>query len=266
MPKIKIRGVDYNYDEYGAGEETMIFSHGMLFAGWMFEHQVKFFQDRYRVITYDFRGQGKTEVTEDGYDIDSLYEDTVELIRALSPKPVIYVGLSMGGFVGMRLAARNPELVSKLIILDSTCKEEPFETIPKYKMLNNIVKTVGFWPVEKSVMEIMFGEKFLKDKSRKPEYDLYLSRLKQNNRSAVVKAVLGVVERKGIQFELANITCPTLIVRGEQDKQVTHERSLIVHENIKGSVHVEIPGAGHSGTLEEPDQYNQVINDFLNSH
>ncbi|WP_310587401.1 alpha/beta hydrolase [Emticicia sp. CRIBPO] len=263
MPTISVRGVNYNYDEYGSGEETLVFSHGMLFAGWMFEHQVEYFKNKYRVITYDFRGQGKTQITDDGYDIDSLYEDTVELIRALCPKPVIYVGLSMGGFVGMRLAARNPELVEKLILLDTTCKEEPFENIPKYKMMNNIVRTVGYWPVEKNIMEIMFGDSFLKDKSRKPLYDLYLSRFKQNNKSAVVKAVLGVVERKGIQFELKNIVCPTLIVRGSEDKQVTLERSLMIHENIKGSVHVEIEGAGHSGTLEEPDKYNKAIEDFI---
>lgn len=265
MPIINVRNVDYYYEEHGSGEETLVFSHGMTFAGWMFEYQVEYFKSRYRVITYDFRGQGKTQATEGGYDIDSLYEDTVELIKALCPKPVIYVGLSMGGFVGMRLAARNPELVDKLILLDTTCKEEPFENIPKYKMLNNIVRTVGYWPVEKNVMEIMFGDKFLKDKSRKAQYDLYLKRITSNNRSAIVKAVLGVVERKGIQFELENIKCPTLIVRGDQDKQVTHERSLMIHENIKGSIHVEIEGAGHSGTLEEPEEYNRVIEEFITS-
>lgn len=66
-----------------------------------------FFKRRYRVITYDHRGQGKSSVPKTGYDMDSLYEDVVLLIEQLKLGSVHFAGLSMGGFVGMRLAKGN---------------------------------------------------------------------------------------------------------------------------------------------------------------
>ena len=117
MPYILINEVNYYYEETGSGDETIIFSHGLLWSGHMFHKQVNYFKDKYRIITYDHRGQGKTEATADGYDMDNLYEDAVVLIEKLEGKPVIFAGLSMGGFVGMRLAARKPELIKKLILM-----------------------------------------------------------------------------------------------------------------------------------------------------
>ncbi|MFY7910099.1 MAG: alpha/beta fold hydrolase, partial [Emticicia sp.] len=117
MPYIQLKNANYYYEEYGLGEETIVFSHGLLWSGHMFHKQVEYFKDRYRVITYDHRGQGKTEITADGYDMDTLYDDAAELIEKLVGKPVIFAGLSMGGFVGMRLAARRPDLIKKLILL-----------------------------------------------------------------------------------------------------------------------------------------------------
>ena len=62
----------------------------------------------------DWRGQGRSAVADTGYDMDTLTEDLVALIDHLGIAPVDYVGLSMGGFIGMRLAARHPEVVRAL--------------------------------------------------------------------------------------------------------------------------------------------------------
>ena len=107
MPVIKINNCDYYYEEHGAGSETILFSHGLLWSGYLFHKQVAFFKRRYRVITYDHRGQGKSSVPKTGYDMDSLYEDVVLLIEHLKLGSVHFAGLSMGGFVGMRLAKGN---------------------------------------------------------------------------------------------------------------------------------------------------------------
>ena len=152
MPYIQLNKVNYYYEEHGSGSDTIVLSHGLLWSGHMFHKQVAYFKSRYRVITYDHRGQGKTEVTENGYDMDTLYEDAVQLIEKLENKPVIFGGLSMGGFVGMRLAARRPDLIKKLILMETTADPEPIENVGKYKMLNNIVKYIGYWPVVSKVM------------------------------------------------------------------------------------------------------------------
>lgn len=265
MPNLLINGVNYHYEETGSGEETIIFSHGLLWSGHMFHKQVAYFKDRYRVITYDHRGQGKTEASADGYDMDTLYEDAAVLIEKFVGKPVIFAGLSMGGFVGMRLAARRPELIKKLILLETTADTEPAENVPKYKMLNNIVKYVGFWPVISKVMQIMFGRKFLNDATRAEEKKYWINQLKQNNRKGITKAVDGVIYRKGIADELHNIKCPTLIMVGDQDVATKPEKARKIHSLVPNSKLVVFEGGGHTSSVEEPEIYNTEIENFLKS-
>jgi 3-oxoadipate enol-lactonase len=108
MPRITINGADLFYETQGSGPETIVFAHGLLWSGRMFDHQVGALKNRFRCITFDFRGQGKSGVTKTGYDMDSLTEDAAGLIEALQCAPCHFLGLSMGGFVGMRLAIRHP--------------------------------------------------------------------------------------------------------------------------------------------------------------
>jgi pimeloyl-ACP methyl ester carboxylesterase len=117
MPFKEINGTRIHHTETGSGPETIVFSHGLLMSGEMFRDQVAAFSDRYRCITFDHRGQGQSEVTESGYDMDTLAEDAAALIRELNCAPCHFAGLSMGGFVGMRLAIRHPELLKSLILL-----------------------------------------------------------------------------------------------------------------------------------------------------
>lgn len=263
MPKLKVNDVEYHYEEYGSGDETIVFSHGLLWSGWMFYPQVEVLKHNYRIITYDHRGQGKTEATESGYDMETLYEDTVQLIKALCDKPVIFAGLSMGGYIGMRLAARNPDMVSRLILMETACDKEPEENFSLYKYLSFLVKYVGYWPVEATVMKRMFGEKFLKDPSRKADYKRFLNKIRENNPRSVIKALYGVANRNGIEEELAGINCPTLVIVGDQDVPVPVEKSEDIHARIRDSRLVIIKGGGHTGSIEEPEQYNQAILSFI---
>lgn len=264
MPYLQINNVNYYYEEAGSGDETIIFSHGLLWSGHMFHKQVAYFKDRYRVITYDQRGQGKTEAPTDGYDMDTLYEDATVLIEKLVGKPVIFAGLSMGGFVGMRLAARKPELIKKLILLETTADPEPAENVPKYKKLNSIVKYIGFWPVIGKVMQIMFGQKFLNDPNRTEEKQYWINQLKSNNRKSITRAVDGVIYRNGIADEIHQISCPTLIMVGDQDVATKPEKAKKIHSLIKNSKLIIFEGGGHTSSVEEPEIYNREIEKFLN--
>ncbi len=263
MPKIKINDIEYHYEEYGSGEETIVFAHGLLWSGWMFHPQVEVLKHRYKVITYDHRGQGKTQAAKDGYDMETLYDDSVKLIKALCDKPVIFAGLSMGGYVGMRIAARNPEMVSRLILMETACDAEPPENFALYRTLTFLVKYIGYWPVESTVMKRMFGEKFINDPNRKGDYKKFLDKLRENNRVSVLKALWGVADRNGIEEELSRITCPTLVIVGDQDVPVPVEKSEDIHRRIKGSQLTIIKGGGHTGSIEEPEQYTEAILGFL---
>lgn len=264
MPYIQINQVNYYYEEQGNGSETIVFSHGLLWSGHMYHRQVDYFSKRYRVITYDHKGQGRTEGTSGGYDMDTLTDDTALLIQKLNPgTPVIFAGLSMGGFVGMRLAARYPDLVSKLVLMNTSCDAEPEINKPKYSQLNFFVKLLGVWSVVSKVMPIMFGKKFLEDKSRKEEQKYWSDQMKSCRKNFITKAVEGVINRKGVSDELYKITCPTLIIAGDQDMATVPEKSRKIHALIKRSKMVVIPGAGHMSAIEEPKLINKAIENFI---
>src|SRR5216684_1032632 len=157
MPKIRVNGAELYYEEQGRGSQTIVFAHGLLWSCRMFDKQVATLKDRYRCIAFDFRGQGQSEVTNDGYDIDTLYKDAAALIEELGCAPCHFLGLSMGGFIGLRLAARRPELIKSLLLLETSAGPEPAENRASYRQLNFIARWLSLRLVSKQVMKVMFG-------------------------------------------------------------------------------------------------------------
>ena len=268
MPLFRTQsGVDLYYEIHkplsdNPNAETIIFSHGLLWSGRMFAGQAEAFRQNYRVVTYDHRGQGQSGVPDSGYDMDTVYEDAVALIEGMRLGPCHFAGLSMGGFVGMRLAARRPDLLRSLILIETSADPEPEENRGKYRLLNNIVRWVGLWAVVKPVMKIMFSQSFMNNPDRAADRKTWEGELKNNKRS-ITKAVNGVIDREGIRDELDRINLPTLIMVGEEDVATVPEKARRIHEKIGGSTLVYIPRAGHSSSVEEPEAVTAAIATFL---
>jgi pimeloyl-ACP methyl ester carboxylesterase len=263
MPQITINNCQLYHEDTGSGPETIVFAHGLLWSGRMFDAQVAAFSDRYRCITFDFRGQGQSEVTASGYDMDSLTLDVMELIEKLELAPCHFLGLSMGGFVGMRLAARRPGLLRSLILMETTADPEPRENVPRYRMLSWIARWLSMRLVAGKVMPIMFGQKFLNDPSRSAEREKWGQFLLANNRVGTARATEGVISRLPVDKEIPAIRLPTLILCGDQDVATPLPKSERMRSLIPNSQLVVIPGAGHSSSIEEPAAVNSVIREFL---
>ncbi len=265
MPHLQIKGANLYYEEYGAGHETIVFSHGLLWSGRMFCDQIAVLKDQYRCITFDFRGQGQSQVTQSGYDIESLYADTIELIDVLGCSPCHFVGLSMGGFVGLRVAIRRPDLLKSLILIETSSDPEPTENIGRYRMLNFVARWIGLRVVADRVMEIMFGQKFLNDPVRATLKHEWKERMVANHRIGITRAVSGVITRAGVTDQLGQIGTPTLIVVGDQDVATVPAKAERMHAAIPNSRLVVIPGAGHTSTVEEPVAVTAAMAEFLTS-
>ena len=229
----------------------------------MFENQIAALKNRYRCITFDFRGQGQSEITKTGYDIESLYADAVALIEKLGCFPCHFVGLSMGGFVGLRIAIRRPDLLKSLILIESSSYPEPTENIPRYRLLNLIARWIGLGVVANQVMEIMFGRKFLNDPARATLKCEWKKRMVAIHRIGITRAVTGVITRAGVTDQIGRISVPTLIIVGDQDVATVPAKSEFMHARIPNSRLVVIPGAGHTSTVEEPVAVTAAITEFL---
>ncbi|WP_330181674.1 alpha/beta hydrolase [Nocardia sp. NBC_01503] len=271
MPTVSVNGVPIAYSDTGIPDgrpraETIVFGHGLLFGGWMFDPQIAALRQRYRCVTIDWRGQGDTPATADGYDMDTLTADVAGMIGELRLAPVHYVGLSMGGFIGLRLAARHPELLSSLTLLDTSAAQEDSAKIGEYKRLALAVRLLGFRAVRGQVLPHMFGPVFRADPAARPMLRDWSARLSRLDRAALRKAVLGVADRPSVELELAAITLPTLVLVGADDIATPPARAREIIARIPGSRLALIESCGHSSTLEQPASVSAYLADFLAGH
>ncbi len=265
MPTIKIRDTELFYYDSGKAEsnQTIVFAHGLLWDHEMFMPQIEHFKKQYRCIAFDFRGQGKSGVTKSGYDMDNLTLDTLALLDELVDGPVHFVGLSMGGFIGMRLAINYPERISSLMLLETTADPEPEENKPRYSKLCFIAKWISISVIVNKTMAIMFSQSFLNDPNKVEIKREYQQRLKSLNRWTFTRAVFGVIHREGVYQQLEQINTPTLIMVGDEDVATVPAKSKRMHQAIKDSRLVTIPKAGHTSSIEQPQRVIDEMQGFL---
>jgi 3-oxoadipate enol-lactonase len=260
---MQINGAEIHYESAGSGPDTILFAHGLLCNTRLFDHQVEALKDRYRCIRFDFRGQGQSEVTRGGYDIDNLTEDAGGLIRALGVAPCHFVGLSMGGFVGMRLAARKPELIRSLVLMSTSADAEPRAKAFGYRLLSLVARWTSMRLAAGPVKRIMFGKKFRTDPAREAEREEWRRILLNNDPIGATRAARAVFARPPIYDEIDKIRVPTLIIVGAADTATPVDKARRIHERIGGSRLVVIPDAGHTVTVEEPAAVNAAVREFL---
>lgn len=263
MSKVKVSGAELEVLDQGKGPPVFM-SHGLLWSHGMYAPQIAALRDRYRIIAWDHRGQGQSEVPgARSVPIEQVTEDAIALIEQFGLAPVHFVGLSMGGFVGMRIAARRPELIRSLSLLATAPDPEPPANLPRYRMLALAARLFGMNGLLVSqVLKIMCAPSVLADPESQVRVDAMRQMLSGNRRS-IVKAVYGVLERQGALHELKNIRCPVLVLRGTEDMAIARERTQLLVQNIEGARFVEIEGAGHTATLERPERVTAALGAFL---
>jgi 3-oxoadipate enol-lactonase len=263
MATIFINGTSIYYEDSGGIGSPIVFSHGLLWNSTLFAPQIAVLKERYRCVAYDHRGQGRSaDSTGHTIDMDTLAVDAAALIESLGLGRVHFCGLSMGGFIGMRLAIDRPELIRSLVLLETSADPEPFLSKLKYCVLNLVARALGFRAVANSVMGVLFGKTALRDPSRAAERLAWRQHLLSNRRS-IWRAVNGVIVREGIYDKLARIAAPTLVVVGEEDVATVPAEAERIARAIRRSKLVSIPHAGHSASIEAPDAVTVAIADFV---
>ncbi|NOX72704.1 MAG: alpha/beta fold hydrolase, partial [Alphaproteobacteria bacterium] len=270
MPIVNVNGADIHYTDTGAPKtggtgEVIVFSHGLLMSSKMFEKQIAHFRAKYRCIAYDHRGQGQSEITKDGYDMDTIAADAAALIRALDLGKVHFAGLSMGGFAAMRLGIGHGDILRSIILLDSSADAEPEAHKPKYRKMNFFGKWLGLWSVAGKVMPILFGQSFLNDPARSDERKAWQNQIASSRRKGMTRAVKGVIDRDGVYERLGAIKTPTLVIVGSEDVATVPAKSERIKGAIAGAQLVILDKGGHSSTIEEPKAVNAAIEAFIQS-
>ncbi|HKD80814.1 MAG TPA: alpha/beta hydrolase [Candidatus Angelobacter sp.] len=265
MPTIPINGVNLFYEESGSGPETIVFSHGFLMDHTMFEPERAAFEKQYRVIAYDHRAQGQSEDPGRGYDMSTVTDDAAILIRTLKAAPCHFVGLSMGGFVGMRLAARHPDLIRTLTLMNTTAMREKIYNRVRYAFLAQMVKMFSPAPFTAIAVKELFGRTTRASAEKSAMLKEWNAKLRSRPRS-VAYTLRAIANRREFRAnEMAGIRCPTLIITGGDDKAQPPRNSATLFTGIRGARMINIPGAGHSSSLEQPEAVIAAMRELIHA-
>ena len=267
MATLDLDGTSIYYEDTGPGStgETIAFSHGLLWGTELFEAQIQALRGKYRCIAWDHRGQGKSGSDDDRHAIgmELVWQDAVQVLEQVAKQPVHFCGLSMGGFVAMRMAARRPDLVRSLILMETSADPEPRDNIGRYRTLSSITKLFGPKIIKNKVAPIMLGQSILKDPNRRAELAKFTDLM--SRRRDIWRAVNGVIDRAPIYPELPRITAPTVVLVGDEDVATPKLKAERIVAAIQGARLVTIPNAGHSSPVEQPEAVTRAMTEFLHS-
>lgn len=267
MPRLKVNGCNYFYTEAGRGPEAILFGPGFLLTHLAFAPQIEALQKRYRCVTLDWRGQGRSEITEGNYSPPALARDAARVIQRLGLGPCHYVGFSMGGYVGYHIALQHSDLLQSLTLVDTTARAEPFGHRLQYTLMLLVARVLGYPELLlQRVLSLLFGPVFLNDPSQQDEIERWKSIIASNDRRGIFRAGLGIFYRESVFDRLPEIKAPTLIVVGENDALFSVERARAERDLLSDARLEVIPEAGHSTPIEQPDAVTDVLRSFLGAH
>lgn len=212
-----------------------------------------------------FRGPGAApdDVTPMGdLTMDDYARDLVALLDHLGVGRAVVAGVSMGGYVTFALARRAPDRVRALVLADTRPQADGEEGRAKRREMLALVERGGVEAVADAMLPALVGAT---SHEERPEVVAEVRRLVLANRPAAVQAaVSAMMIRPDSTPLLAAITCPTLVVVGEEDAITPVADATALHEAIPGSRLAVLPEAGHLANLETPAAFDAALARFLN--
>jgi pimeloyl-ACP methyl ester carboxylesterase len=236
-----VNGIDMYYAVYGEGEPVLLI-HGGLGHGDIWANQVIDLMKDHKVIVADSRGHGRSTRDDQPYGYDLMASDYVALLDHLNIDKAALVGWSDGGIIGLAIAMKHPERLTKLFAHAANSTVE------------GLTPTVGTDPVFGAYIEKMGGE--YKRLSKTPdEYDAFVGQISK----------MWETEPAWTDEQLAAIKVPTAIVLGEHDEAITREHTEYLAKTIPGAELIILPGVSHFAMLQDPAGYTKAIRDFIDA-
>jgi pimeloyl-ACP methyl ester carboxylesterase len=259
MSLARVNGAQLYYEEVGAGGRSVLFAPGLAWGTRLFRAQVAALSNRYRCVVCEPRGQGRSEITKRGYELDNLADDLIGLITLINLAPVHLVGHSLGGSAAVRVAIRQPELVRSLALLNATADEDPIWDRVLFRALSYTVELFGLGAVEKRLVKTMFGQSFLNDPARRSAREEARRQFLSNSRIGIGRTVRGWLRSPPARDDLPYVKAPTLVIAGAEDAAVNPDRSRQTAEAIPRGRFLLLPRCGHSAPVEAPDAVTDAL-------
>lgn len=277
------------YLDIGEGKETLVLIHGNMSSGLHYKPLIERFQNDFRIIAPDLRGFGDSSYVNEFNDLEDLADDVIELLGLLNIHKFYVAGWSTGGAVALKIAAKKPEEVEKVILIES-CSYKGYPIFKKNPQGQPIVGSyystkaeVAQDPVQVAPIIGIFATgatAYMKaiwdqliytvNKPSKEDDDFYLAETMKERCIVDVDWALtrfnmsdehnGVTEGDG---SIKDVVCPVLSFWGEKDIVVLEYMVDETVAALKNCRKVKLEQSGHNPLLDVPDRLVEEITNFL---
>lgn len=256
--KIAANGIEINYKIAGEGPVVAL-SHSLGFNLSMWDEQVRVLSQRYRVLAFDTRGHGQSSAPPGAYTLEQMAEDVHALLTGLNIAETHFVGLSMGGMIGQVLALAHPRMITSLVLCDTTSRY-PAGAWPLWEERIRTVKEQGMEPLVEPTLQRWFTAPYRK---RHPEV---MDRIRPVLRGTPSQGYIGcchAVPKINVTDRLGSITCPAVVIVGEEDPGTPVEMAKAMHAALPSAELAILRSASHLSNIEQAEEFNRILLRFL---
>jgi 3-oxoadipate enol-lactonase len=257
-------GLTIHYSDLNPnGNPVVLLLHGLGATGESWQMQFPALIDAgFRILAPDMRGFGKSTYPGGSNNSQLMAKDMVALLENLAIRSTQVIGISMGGTIALQLILDQPSMIDSLVLTNTFAKLRP----QKFSLW-------FFYAVRLALVHIFGMTKQADFVARRLFPDPKQAQLREAFKAQVIQANPSGYRstmRSYTRFDLSNqvnsIRVPTLIITGERDSVVPPEVQIELANQIPDAKHVFIPDAGHAVSVEQPEEYNQIILAFLRAN
>lgn len=267
MPFASVNGIRLAYERAGNGEPVLLIM-GQAAGGnvWTTYQVPALTRAGYEAITFDNRGISPSDVPPGDYSLGDLVTDTAGLIEALGIGPCRLVATSLGAFVATELATSRPDLVMSCVLMALRSRADAFRQAlhaGEKALTRSGIQVPPSYDSPISVIQ-MFSPATLNDDKTVPMWlDIYEMFAARRAGASGQDAIDLIADRRDA---LRAVPVPCRVIAFSDDLMCPPHLAAEAAEAIPDCDYVEISSCGHVGYLEQPEEVNSAIIEFLKKH
>jgi pimeloyl-ACP methyl ester carboxylesterase len=206
-------------------------------------------------------GHGESSFDPANHTVDSIAESSIELLGSIGVSKAIVAGISIGGYILLKMMARRPDLFDAMVMICTKAEADTDEIKARRRAQIENIRTNGLRAFVETTAPKRVGPRIVSGRPWVVDW------IKLMNYTVSAEANAATLEAMALKADdtatLPKITVPALILSGSDDIFIPKESPYNLKNGIKNSVHHVIDGAGHVASLEYPEVVNKHMETFL---
>ncbi|HEY6912803.1 MAG TPA: 3-oxoadipate enol-lactonase [Myxococcales bacterium] len=236
---------------------VLVLSNSLGTALEMWDPQMPALTGRFRVLRYDTRGHGRSDVPPGAYTIAELGKDVLALLDETGVERASFCGLSMGGMIGMWLGTNAPGRIERLVLCNTSA--QMIGTPELWQQRITLARTRGMTALAEGVIERWFTPEF---RARDPEAVEKVRKMLLATPGEGYAACCAAIRDQDQLDSISAVRAPTLVIAGSRDPATPPDHGRAIASRIRGARFVELPAA-HLSNIEARDRFNASLSEFL---